>query len=142
MFKDEYEAITSRLPLRKLTRSECCKEEYTYPKSRKRDDIIEWLVHTQFVDNYVIKLIGSDDTSVDDVIQDIYLDILEMPQEGWDRLTNQGYGAIRAYVSGMIYRQIVSANSPSYYKYRRYNQNRCGLEDQYNLEDDYDYQEA
>lgn len=138
MNSEVYESITARLPLRKLTKQECDRELYTYPKSTKRDDIITWLIHTQFVDNYIIKLIGNDDTSVDDVIQDIYLDILEMKQEDWDRLTRQGYAAIRAYVSGMIHRQICSSTSPTYYKYRRYNQNRSSIDDQYKLTDDYE----
>lgn len=138
MNKEVYDSITARLPLRKLDHMGCVEELYTYPKSFKRDDIIEWLIHTQFVDYYIIKLIGNDDTSVDDVIQDIYLDILEMKQEDWDRLTRQGFAAIRAYISGMIYRQICSSTSPTYYKYRRYNQNRSCIEDQYKLTDDYE----
>lgn len=129
MNKEVYESITSRLPLRKFSHQEIIQEEYTYPKSNNRDDIIDWIVHTQFVDNYVIKLIGDDDTSVDDVIQDIYLDLLEMSQKDWDRLTRQGYAAIRAYISGMICRQVRSSSSPTYYKYRRYNQNRSSIED-------------
>ena len=81
------------------------------------------------MDYYTIQLIGDDDTSVDDVIQDIYLELLEKSQEDWDKLTCQGYAAVRAYISGMIYRQIVSTNSPSYYKYRRYNQHKLSMED-------------
>lgn len=138
MNKEVYDSITARLPLRKLDHMGCVEELYTYPKSTKRDDIIEWLIHTQFIDYYIIKLIGNDDTSVDDVIQDIYLDILEMKQEDWDKLTRQGFAAIRAYISGMIYRQVRSSTSPTYYKYRRYNQNRSSIEDQYKLTDNYE----
>lgn len=29
---------------------------YTKPRSGQKDDIIEWLVHTDFVDNYTQKL--------------------------------------------------------------------------------------
>lgn len=129
MNNEVYESITSRLPLKKFTKQQVNQELYVYPKSTKRDDIIDWLTKTQFVDCYTIKLIGNDDTSVDDVIQDIYLDILEMSQEDWDKLTRQGYGAIRAYISGMIHRQVCSSTSPTYYKYRRYNQNRSSIED-------------
>lgn len=129
MYKETYNEITSRLPLRQLDDEGVRKSQYTYPKSTKRDDIIDWIIKTQFIDYYVIKLIGNEDTSVDDVIQDIYLSVCELTQEEWDKLTRQGYASIRAYISGMIYRQICSATSPSFYKYRRYNQNRCSIED-------------
>ena len=129
MYKDTYNEITSRLPLKERAQEEVYRCQYIFPKSTKRDDILEWIVNTQFIDFYVIKLIGNDDTSVDDVIQDVYLTVCEMTQEDWDRLTKQGFGAIRAYLSGMIYRQVLSSTSPSYYKYRRYNQNRTSLED-------------
>lgn len=135
MNNEVYESITSRLPLKKRTRREIDRELFVYPKSTKREDIIDWLIHTQFVDFYSIKLSSNDDTSIDDVIQDVYLDILEMSQEDWDRLTKQGFGAIRAYVSGMIHRQVCSSTSPSYYKYRRYNQHRTSIEDQNKLTD-------
>ena len=129
MFKDTYDEITARLPLKSRTYEEVMVNEYTYPESTSRDDILKWIINTQFVDFYVIKLIGNDDTSVDDVIQDIYLSICEMSQKDWDRLTRQGYGAIRAYLAGMICRQVRSSTSPSFYKYRRYNQNRVSIED-------------
>lgn len=129
MFKETYEEITSRLPLKMFDKKEVYESQYTFPKSTKKEDILDWLIKNQFIDFYVIKLIGNDDTSVDDVIQDIYLSVCEMKQEDWDKLTKQGYGAIRAYISGMVYRQVCSSTSPSYYKYRRYNQNRISLED-------------
>ena len=129
MNKEVYNSITSRLPLKKRTHLETQQAKFNYPKSSKRDDIIDWIIQTQFVDYYTIQLIGDDDTSVDDVIQDIYLELLEKSQEDWDKLTCQGYAAVRAYISGMIYRQIVSTNSPSYYKYRRYNQHKLSMED-------------
>ena len=129
MNKEVYNSITSRLPLKRRTHLETKQAKFNYPKSSKRDDIIDWIIQTQFVDYYTIQLIGNDDTSVDDVIQDIYLDLLEKSQEDWDKLTCQGYAAVRAYISGMIYRQIVSTNSPSYYKYRRYNKNKLSMED-------------
>lgn len=129
MNKETYKRITSRLPLPPRTHIDANQSKFIYPKSPKKEDIIDWIIKTQFVDYYVINLIGEDDTSVDDVIQDIYLDLLEKSQEDWDRLTCQGYAVVRAYIAGVVYRQIRSSNSPSYYKYRRYNQNRTPIED-------------
>ena len=129
MRKDTYNSITSRLPLKQRTYLETKAAKFNYPKSTKRDDIIDWIIKTQFVDYYTIQLIDNSDTSVDDVIQDIYLVLLEKTQDDWDKLTCQGFTAVRAYISGLIYRQIKSANSTSYYQYRRYNTNRTSLED-------------
>lgn len=122
-----YKQVTERLPLPKqgLGRRQL---KLIYPKSKSRDDIIQWIIDTQFVEHYIIQLVEDNDYSVDDVIQDVYLSLLEKTQEDWDKLTCQGYTAIRAYISGMIYRQIKSANSPSYYQYRRYNSNRTSID--------------
>ena len=129
MNKEVYNSITSRLPLKKRTELDVKAAKFTYPKSSKRDDIIDWIIKTQFVDYYTIQLIGNDDPSVDDVIQDIYVEILEKSQEDWDKITSQGFAVIRAYLSGMIYRQVKSSHSQSYYKYRRYNQHRTSIEE-------------
>ena len=137
MNKAVYNEVTSRLPLKERDFLETKQAMFVYPHSTSRDDIVQWIIGSQFVDYYVIKLIGNDDTSVDDVIQDIYLSICEMTQEDWDRLSKQGFGAVRAYVAGMVYRQVHSCTSPSYYKYRRYNQNRVSLEDHFKNSEDY-----
>lgn len=131
MTQQQYKEQTARLPIKQLcTHTQIVENKYKFPKSTKRDDIIEWIMYTNFVDNYTIQLAGDDDTTVDDVIQDIYLTLLEKTQEDWDKLTRQGLSTIRAYISGLIYRQVKSANSPSYYQYRRYNQRRISLDDQ------------
>lgn len=124
-----YKEITARLPLKRRSQQEVVDTIYSFPASTSRDDIINWLIESQFVERFVIKLVADDDTSVDDVIQDIYLTLLELTQEDWDRLSSQGYSVIKAYVSGMIVRQIKSSSSPTYYKYRRYNQNKVPLDE-------------
>ena len=128
MNQSTYKQQTARLPIKQLTtKSQINQAKYIYPKSTKREDIIDWIIQTNFVDNYTIQLADEQDTSIDDVIQDIYVTILEKTQEDWDKLTKQGMTTIRAYISGLIYRQVKSANSPSHSIYRKYNQRRMSL---------------
>lgn len=119
MFRNIYDEKTERLPHRHTTADEVIELIYTYPKSTKREDIIDWLINTCFIENYAIKLSSNDNKYLDDIIQDIYVDILSISQEKWDTITYQGFAAIRAYISGMIHRQIKSVTSPTYYKYKK-----------------------
>lgn len=119
MTREQYDRISSRLPHKRYTRAEVVKSEYAFPKSTSKEDIIQWLIDSCFIENYILQLTDYNDTRVDDYIQEIYLCLLELPQERWDDLTFQGFGCIKSYVSGMIYRQLKSKNSPIYYKYKR-----------------------
>lgn len=91
------------------------------PKSANRDDILNWLQYTELVDNYIKKLEYADipDETVQDEIQEIWLEICEIPQSKWDRLYYQGTTAIKAYISGLIYREIHSNTSKIYNKYKK-----------------------
>lgn len=91
------------------------------PKSSNRDDILEWLRYTGLVDNYVKKLEyeNIDSETLADEIQDIWLSICEIEQSQWDKLYYQSATAIKAFVSGLIYRQIHSNYSKIYFKYKK-----------------------
>lgn len=119
MFRTIYDEKTQRLPHKHIGAEEATRLAYTYPKSTKREDIIDWLIDTCFIENYAIKISSNEERDLDDIIQDIYLDILSIPQEKWDMITFQGFAAIRAYLSGMIHRQIRSTTSPTYYRYKK-----------------------
>lgn len=88
-------------------------------KSGKKEDIIDYIIYTELIPNYVRKLEYWNNNDIDDMIQDIYLYLLEMPQDKWDKLYEQGKTAVMAYVSGVVYRSIHSANSPIYKKYKK-----------------------
>ena len=103
-----------------MTEKEVKEIQYSLPKSPDKKDIIEWLIKSHFVENYIIKLCSNNDVDiVDDVIQEIYLMLCEIPQERWDEITYQGYGAIKAYTSGLICRQVVSNTSIIYNKFKK-----------------------
>jgi len=66
----------------------------------------------------------------DDITQDIWLIILELPQEKWSKLYNQGSSLhIIQYVSGLIYRQINSTTSSIYMKYKGYKDHYINITD-------------
>lgn len=91
------------------------------PKSSKRDDILNWLIYTGLVDNYIKKLEYADipQETLEDEIQEVWLNICEIDQSKWDTLYIQGATAIKAYISGLIYRGIHSNSSRIYMKYKR-----------------------
>lgn len=87
--------------------------------STDRNDIIEWLRESHLIENYCQKLEGKSSPYLYDIISEIYLLLLELPEDKWNDLINQGANAIRAYVSGMIFRNIKSNTSIIYKKYKR-----------------------
>lgn len=96
---------------------------YSRPKSANRQDVLDWLLYIGLVDNYIKKLEYADipEDTLKDEIQDIWLEICEIPEEKWIILFNQGGAtAIKAYVSGIIYREIHSNSSKIYFKYKRH----------------------
>lgn len=91
------------------------------PKSSDRNDILEWLQYIGLVDNYIKKLEYSDidPETLKDEIQEIWLYICELDQETWDELYYQGATAIKAYISGIIYKAIHSNSSLIWFKYKK-----------------------
>lgn len=113
----------------KVSKNVHCKESFqpiqkillSRPKSSNRDDIIEWLQYIGLVDNYIKKLEYDDidPETIKDEIQEIWLYICEIEQDKWDQLYYQGATAIKAYISGLIYRHIHSNSSLIYNKYKK-----------------------
>lgn len=91
------------------------------PKSGNRLDIINWLQSIGLVENYIKKLeyADIDQETLKDEMQEIWLYICELDQDKWDQLYYQGATAIKAYVSGLIYRHIHSNSSLIYTKYKK-----------------------
>ena len=91
----------------------------------KRETILQWLYDINIVNWYVTYLLNRhlDDEDVEDKIQEIWTMLCEKKQEEWDKLYEQGYYAVSAYVSGLIHRQIRSDTSKIYRKYNKYREN-------------------
>lgn len=125
MTRDQYDERSFRLPHARMSQEEVYRLAYTFPKSGQRDDIIQWLIESCFIENYIIKLAPYSENNIDDKIQDIYLLILEIPQSKWDDLVRQGFSAIKAYLSGLIHRQIRSISSSTYATYDLYSKRQA-----------------
>lgn len=84
-----------------------------------KNSVVEWLRESHLIENYCQALEGRNSTYLLDIISEIYLLILEIPDDKWEDLVNQGPVAIRAYITGIIYRNINSNTSSIYLKYKK-----------------------
>lgn len=91
-------------------------------KSEKsKQQIIEELVATHFVENYTRQIGDSlDQQNLDDIVAELYLMICEIPESFITGIYNGcGINCFRRYISGLIVRQLRSTNSKIYRKYKR-----------------------
>ena len=93
-----------------------------------RDEILNYVLDLQFVENYTKKLAYSNDWAIlDDEVQEIWLQLCEVTEEKWQKLLSQGtkkdsFKAVRGFISGLIYRNIRSKNSKLYYRLKRHSE--------------------
>ena len=75
---------------------------------------------------YTRKLANSNDWPIiEDITQEIWVQICEVPDEKWQKLLSQGtksdsFKAVRGYISGLIYRNVKSVNSKVYNKLKKH----------------------
>ncbi len=93
-----------------------------YVYMANREQIITELYATHFVENYVRQFAGSADrVYLDDITDEIYLIICEIPAEKITTIYNtEGIAGVRGYVSGLITRQLRSNNSRCFRRYTRH----------------------
>lgn len=92
------------------------------PESNSREDILQYLWNIGLINNYIRKLeYGTiDEETLQDIIQECWLIICEIPEEKICKLYNeQGKTGLTAYISGVIYRQVHSDTSAIYIKYKK-----------------------
>lgn len=91
-------------------------------KNSNRDEVINWLYATHIVEWYTTKLCMKtlEDEDTRDKVQEIYLMVLEIPQDRLDELYEQGTKILSSYIVGLIKKQLVSDTSDIYKKYNRY----------------------
>jgi hypothetical protein len=93
-----------------------------------RDEIIDYLVKSGFVENYCKKLVyPSDKESLqDDFIQECWLQVLEISEDKWIEIIDSNknkdrfYG-VRNFVSVVIRNTVVSTTSSAYRKLKKQN---------------------
>jgi hypothetical protein len=100
-------------------------------KDSKIETIVQWLYDTHLVEWYVTYLLKKrlEDEDVEDKIQDIYVYVMETPQEKWDDLFEQGQFSVSGYVTGIIHQQLITDNSKIYRKYNKHHQRETRMDD-------------
>ena len=113
----------------------------------KRDELLEYVYNLNLVPAYTRQLANSSDwAQIEDITQEIWLQICEVPEEKCTKLLGQGtkkdsFKAVRGYISGLIYRNVKSVNSKVYNRLKKH-QTREILTDTGNITDEMiDYEE-
>ena len=91
-----------------------------------RDEILDYLIKSNFVTSYTKKLVfPSDKESLqDDYIQEVWLQICEIPESKWEQIMNNNknsdsmYG-VRNFVSVIIKNSVRSVTSSAYRKLKK-----------------------
>lgn len=92
----------------------------------ERNKLLEEIQKLGLVENYAKKLCNSQDfNQFDDVIQELWLQLCEIPCEKWVDLLEQGTNkdrlkAVRGYISGVLHRSIRSNSSRLYNKLKKH----------------------
>lgn len=91
---------------------------------KSREEIIEELIATEFVEKYAYQLAKSNDADcIEDGIQDIWVVICSLPEKRLQELyysdRRNHINGVRRYVAGVIYRTICSKTSAYYRTYKK-----------------------
>lgn len=84
------------------------------PKTYDYEGIIEWLANSLWVDNYIRKLKGSRWKYTEDFIQEVWVQILQIPHERIVDAFQLGKGRLIAFIKTIIHNQCISKNSYAY----------------------------
>jgi hypothetical protein len=84
----------------------------TQAKSGSREDIINWLIETDMIGCFVRYFGNGIDT--EDKIQDIWFEVLNIPEERWQMLYEQGFPIAKAYVARII-KNMLGGKCKEYY---------------------------
>lgn len=93
-------------------------------------DIIDEISKNKLVEEIVYNIGSKDDEDLKDLIQDIYINLLEKEDSLVETLysTNQ----LKFYIVKMVVNNIHSKNSPFYTKYKKDKINKVNIEELYN----------
>lgn len=91
-----------------------------------KEQIINYIISNNIVENQ-LKFICNDSNYFDDILQEIYLIILEYDEQKLINAYEHGY--INAFISSICRKMYNSKTSKFYYKYKRYDKNRLPLTD-------------
>ena len=101
-----------------------------------RDEILDYLVKSKFVESYTKKLVypSDKDNLQNDFIQEVWLQICEIPESKWGQIMNNNtnsdsmYG-VRNFVSVIIRNTVRSTTSSAYRKLKKQSTDAQNLND-------------
>lgn len=99
------------------------------PKTYDYEGIIEWLANSLWVDNYIRKLKGSQWKYTEDFIQEVWVQILSIPQDKIVDAFQMGKGRLISFVKRIIHNQCISKNSYTYKNIQAYDDRHQSLND-------------
>ena len=93
-----------------------------------REKVLKYLYESNFVESYTKKLVYPSDKEnlQDDFIQEVWLQICEIPEKKWEEITrnntnpDQMYG-VRNFVSVVIRNTVISTTSSAFRKLKKQN---------------------
>lgn len=83
-----------------------------------RTDEINKIAKEHVVEDIIQNIAKSNDDNLTDLAQDIYIQLLEMPNDKFKIL--QCGNQLKYYLVGLIRNNVFSTTSPYYYKYKRF----------------------
>lgn len=83
-------------------------------------ETINKIAKEHVVEDIIQNIAKSNDDNLTDLAQDIYIQLLEMPNDKFKIL--QCGNQLKYYLVGLIRNQIFSCTSPYFYKYKKYKQ--------------------
>lgn len=96
-----------------------------------KDRIMEWMAGTKYVDGFIRKKIHSlDKEYVDDYIQEVWVQILQLPEEKIVEIYKSGKGRFTNYIKALIMNNIRSSCSYLYKHIRQPRVNEVYLTDE------------
>lgn len=102
------------------------------PKTSNKHEVINSIAKSHLVEWYVTYYRFSPLSKVEDIVQDIYVMLFDVPQEKYDDLWMQGeYSAIVSYVCGLLKNQCRSHTSYVAKKYYGYEDRQEAKEDEF-----------
>lgn len=91
-----------------------------------RDEIIDYLIKSGFVDNYTKKLVYPSDKAdlQEDFIQESWLQVLEIPEDKWMEIMDSNknkdrYYGVRNFVSVVVRNTVRSTTSAAYRRLKK-----------------------
>ena len=107
------------------------------PPIKTKYEIIEELAKNKVVEEIVNNTAKGSYPDTDDFINDIYLELLEKPEDKIQQLYEKKQ--IKFFISRMITNNLFSANSRYYYKYQIWNNKRTELKEFKTTDKENDY---